>query len=301
MTETVDKHALANGLVVLGEPMAGVQSAAFSFMVPWGAARMPDGCCGASNVIEDWIFRGAGERDSRALGDAMDGLGLHRSSSVGSSFVTVGAALEAGNLASALELYADVLVRPLLTDEQFEPARQLAIEQIRGLDDDPRHKVMLKLREQFYPHPLGRSTVGHIEELKRLTARRTRQIVAELLNPGEIIFAVAGRYDFDAVCRQMEQLFADVEAREGTLDESRTQQERRKHIETKGEQVHIGLMTETVPPGHEDYYNARVAVSVLSGGMSSRLFTEVRDFFGPLTTQALEQSSFLIDRLVERS
>jgi len=92
MVERLDKHILKNGMVLLGEPMEAVGSAAFGFMLPAGAARLPQGCCGAGSVIADWIFRGAGKRESRELGDALDGLGLHRASSVGSSHIILGAA-----------------------------------------------------------------------------------------------------------------------------------------------------------------------------------------------------------------
>src|SRR5512137_2048430 len=136
--EQTDKHVLANGMVLLGEPMAGVESVAFDISVPAGASLMPEGSTGVANVIEDWIFRGAGTRDNRALNDAMDGLGLHRASSVGSAHLSIGAALEASNLAEAIALHADVIRKPRLTDEEFEPARQLAVEGLLALDDEPR-------------------------------------------------------------------------------------------------------------------------------------------------------------------
>lgn len=68
MAESVDKHVLSNGMVVLGERMEGVGSAAFDFMLPAGAAVLEEGMCGAANVIEDWIFRGAGKRGQQAVG-----------------------------------------------------------------------------------------------------------------------------------------------------------------------------------------------------------------------------------------
>ena len=278
MAERLDKHILKNGMVVLGEPMEAVESAAFDFMLPGGASQLPDGCCGAGSVIADWIFRGAGDKDSRSLGDALDGLGLHRASSVGSSHTTIGAVLEGGNLAEAIELYADIILRASLKEDQFELARQLAIDGVRALDDDPRHKVMLKLREQFYPSPLGRSPLGEVAELKTLTAEKTRQIIKNNFNLSQTIFAVAGKYDFDAIVAQIENLFSRT--KNGTQQSTVLVREgagKYTHLHNDGAQVHIGLMTETVKPTDEDYYNARVAVSVLSGGMSARLFTEVRE------------------------
>jgi predicted Zn-dependent peptidase len=277
MIEGVDKHTLSNGMVLLGEPMEAVESVAFGFMLPAGAAHLPEGCCGAGNVIADWIFRGAGERDSRRLGNALDGLGLARGRSVGSSHIILSAALEAGNLASALDLYADVILRPNLNDEQFELARQLAMDEVLALDDDPRTKVMLKLREQFYPSPLGRSTVGKIAELQSLTAEETKQMIRDRFNLSRTIFAVAGKYDFERVCSQLERYFASGPVRGEDAMTLGAGKGKYTHIDNDGAQVHIGLMTETVKPTDADYYNARIAISVLSGGMSTRLFTEVRE------------------------
>lgn len=277
MAERFDKHILKDGMVILGEPMEGVGSVAFGFMLPAGAALLPEGFCGAANVIADWIFRGAGDKNSRQVGDALDGLGLQRAGSVGSSHISIGAALEAGNLAKAIDLYADIILEPTLAEDQFEPARQLAIDAVRSLDDEPRQKVMLKLKEQFYPSPLGRSSVGEIDELKALTAERTKQIIKDNFNLSQTIFAVAGKYDFDAVCRQMENLFETAQQQPVEQFGLGHKAGRYIHIDNEGAQVHIGLMTGTVRPIDEDYYNARVAVSVLSGGMSARLFTEVRE------------------------
>ncbi len=277
MGQGADKHKLSNGMVLLGERMESVESVAFGFMLPAGAALMPKGCCGAANVIADWIFRGAGVRDNKQLGDALDGLGLHRLVGVDSAHITIGAALEASNLSAAIELYGDIVLRARLEDEQFAPARQLAIDGVKGLDDDPRHKVMLKLREQFYPEPLGRSTAGEITEIEALTPEMTKQIVAEAFSPSRTIFSVAGKYDFDAVIGWMEKLFGAGKKSRAKSPRVSTKPGRYKHIQNEGAQVHIGLMTPTVRPGDKDYYNARVAVAVLSGGMSARLFTEVRE------------------------
>jgi len=277
MEPQIDKRVLDNGMVLLGEPMAGVESVAFDFMLPVGAARLPEGVCGAANVISDWIFRGAGARDNRALGDALDGLGLHRGDSVGSSHLIVGASLESSNLAAALALYADVLCDPRLSDEQFTPARQLAMEGLLALADEPQQLVMLELRKRFYPNPLGRSTVGEIEQLEQLTAERARQIVKTSFDFSQTIFAVAGKYDFDAVCQQLEDTFGSRPATTWHDPVVGEQTGRYTHIPNDGAQVHIGLMTDAVKFTDDDYYSARLATSVLSGSMSARLFTEVRE------------------------
>jgi predicted Zn-dependent peptidase len=275
--EQTDKYVLKNGMVLLGEPMPGVASVAFDVLLPAGAAVMPQGTCGAANIAEDWIFRGAGPRDNRALGDAMDSLGLHRFSSVGSAHLSIGASLESSNLIEALVLHADAILRPHLKDEEFELARQLAVEGLHALDDEPRHKVMLELRKRFYPDPLGRSTAGEIDDLGNLTADKARRIVQSHFHVGQMILSVAGKYDFAKLCKQVESFFAYDQGAIVEAPVLGSRAGRYTHVPKDGAQVHIGLMVKTVKFTDNDYYNARVATSVLSGGMSARLFTEVRE------------------------
>ncbi len=277
MTSRLDKRVLKNGMVVLGEPMEAVSSVAFDIMLPAGESMLEEGYCGASNVIADWIFRGAADRDSRQLSDELDGLGLHRLTSTNSSHITVGSALEAGNLAAAIDLYADIVLKPRLDSEQFEPARQLAMDAVHGLDDDPRQKVMLKLRENFYPKPLGRNTVGDMDQLAALTPDKTRQMIKTHFNLSDSIFCMAGKYDFEAVCEQLERLFEMQQPPAPAPPQPGRTGDKYTHIQNEGAQVHIGLMTGTVTVSDDDYYNARTAIAVLSGGMSARLFTEVRE------------------------
>ncbi|MHC4106397.1 MAG: M16 family metallopeptidase, partial [Planctomycetota bacterium] len=119
--------------------------------------------------------------------------------------------------------------------------------------------------------------VGEIAELEALTADKTKQIIKDNFNLSQTIFSVAGKYDFDAVCKQIERLFkSELQENAGQVTLG-SKEGKYTHLDNDGAQVHIGLMTDTVKPTDEDYYNARVAVSVLSGGMSARLFTKVRE------------------------
>ncbi len=275
--DRLDQRRLKNGLLILGEPMDEVQSVAFDFFLPGGASQWPDGLCGAASVVSDWVFRGAGPRDNRQLGDALDGLGLQRMASIGSYHLTLGATLEASNLREALDLYADVILAPRLEAAQFDLARQLAVEEVRSLDDEPRQKVMLKVKEEFYPAPLGRSTVGEVGDLEAMSAEGVASLSRRCLAVSSAVLSVAGRYDWDQVCGQAERLFEKVDGGGPEPVKVGMRGRRYTHIPGNGAQVHIGLMTPTVRATDEDYYNARVAISILSGGMSARLFTEVRE------------------------
>ncbi len=102
-----DFYQLPNGLTIVGERMGHVQSVSFHILTLGGAAWLPNGCCGAASILSDWLFRGAGSRNSRQLIDALDSLGIHHNTAISANHLTLNAALEAGNLMPAIELFAD--------------------------------------------------------------------------------------------------------------------------------------------------------------------------------------------------
>ncbi len=275
--EKQDFTQLTNGMAVLGEPMDGVESASFQFLIPAGSAMLPDGCCGAGEVITDWVMRGAGERDNRALVDALDGLGIHRNTAISAENMSFSASIEAETLAAALELFADILLEPQLDKQQFELSKQLAIGELAGLDDDPRHKVMLMLAEQYYPEPYNRCPDGTMEDLQSLTADRCSDIIRTRFNWPNAIFSVAGKYNFASICETLQRRFGTQKQTQVCRPPIGGRAGLYRHIPNDGAQVHIGLMTSVPPMTDARYYDMMAVVSILSGGMSGRLFTEVRE------------------------
>lgn len=275
--EQLDQYRLKNGMVILGEPTDGVESVSFCFLLPAGNAFYPEGCCGAGKVIADWILRGAGSRDNRQLNEALDDIGVHRGSSVSEENFLLSASLEAGNLIAALDLFSDILIRPALADDQFELSRQLALHELAGLDDDPQHKVMLLTKEHYYPTPFNNPAEGRVKDLQEISAAQCRQFVATRFDWSRCIFAVAGKYDFQAICQLLEKRFASLSPTAANRPLFGSRGNPYTHQANEGAQVHIGMMTSVPPVGNDRYYDILAAVSVLSGSMSSRLFTEVRE------------------------
>jgi len=277
MSHKLDIYQLKNGMVLLGESIENVHSVSFQFLLPAGASLLPEGCCGAASVLSDWLFRGAGNRSSRELVEAIDRLGVHRNASASAHHLSLSASMEASTLLPALELYADIILKPQLAAEQFELSRQLAMADLQGLDDDPHQKVQVVLSEQFYPDPFGRPAIGHLQDLEGLPVKAAADIAKKMIDPSRMIFSISGNYDFAAVRETLERLF-DVPAAEGLTESSPVSRGKPYlHTASEGAQVHIGLMTPAPAVSSEHYYDIAAAVSILSGSMSSRLFTEVRE------------------------
>jgi predicted Zn-dependent peptidase len=271
------KHVLANGLTLVAEQMPGMQSAAMTLLLPAGASTDPPSRRGAATVLAELVLRGAGNRDSRQLTEYLDGLGLQRSSSVGIYHSRLGAAAPAARVMEGLGAYADIVLHPQLPESGFAPARELALQALEGIEDEPRQKLIIKLREVYLKAPLGRNPLGVKEDLNALTLADCRQEHANRYHPRGAILAVAGKIEFAELTSAVEQHFGgwngaaipDAKA-DGAIS-------RYAFEHHKSEQTHIGIAYPSIAETDERYYIVRLALEVLSGGTSSRLFTEVRE------------------------
>lgn len=254
-----------------------MQSAAMTLLVNAGVLNDPAGGIGSANVLSDLVLKGAGDLNSRQLTDHLDRLGLQRSSGAGIHHTRFACAAVAENVLASLPTYADIVRRPMLPDDGFEASRDLALQAIAGIDDDPRQKMSILLRQCFFPDPYGRNTMGEAEHLKSLDIATIKADWQARYQPDQAILSIAGKIDFSEVIRQVEDVFGTwhalppppVHLTPGTKS---------YHFEPQQtEQTHIGIAYPTPTERDENYYVARMAVEILSGGMSGRLFTEVRE------------------------
>ncbi|HEV3115836.1 MAG TPA: pitrilysin family protein [Gemmataceae bacterium] len=277
MPQEAHQHTFSNGLTLLAERMEHVRSAALNFLVPAGCVYDPPEHAGIASVLSDLITRGAGKRDSRELSLALDNIGLDRDESVGSMHMRFWGATLARNLPAALEIYADILRRPHLPEAEIEPVQALALQDLQGLEDEPRQKVLIELRKLHYPSPLGHDRRGTPEGIQSISARVMRSHYRRLFHARNTILSVAGNIEWEPLRDLVGRLFGDWEAGAEQPLQLGPQPAKRAHIEKETTQTQIALAYNSVPIGQPDYYAAMGAVNVLSGGMSARLFTEVRE------------------------
>jgi predicted Zn-dependent peptidase len=270
-------HEFENGLVLLGEPMESVESAAFSILVPAGSVYESVDRSGLATVTCEMTQRGCGKRDSRQFITDLENLGVQRGESVASAHMSFGGATLAKNLPATLRIYADLLRRPHLPDDQLDAARLAALQELRSIEDDPSHKVMLELKRRYYPDPWGRPSEGEVAAVEAITIEEIRGHFQRLFRPNGTIIGVAGQIDWAAAKDLVGELLADwkpISADEPTDGERGV---RTEHLAHQSNQTQIGIAYHSVPYRHPDYFRASGSVGVLSGGMSARLFTEVRE------------------------
>lgn len=277
MAQAVYQHTFSNGLTLLAERMEHVRSAALNFLIPAGCSYDPAGQLGIAAVLSELITRGAGARNSRELTLALDNLGLDRDESVGPMHIRFWGATLARNLPAALEIYADILRRPHFPAEELDAVQALALQDLQSLEDEPRQKVLIELRQRHYPPPLGQDRHGTVEGLESLTVGKIQAHYRRLFNPRGTILSIAGNIEWESLRDQVGQLLGDWKAVEVPTLTLGKRASNRAHLAKDTTQTQIALAYASVPIGDADYYAAMGAVNVLSGGMSARLFTEVRE------------------------
>jgi predicted Zn-dependent peptidase len=274
--QTIHSHVFPNGLVLVAEPMRSVESAAFTFLLPAGCVYDGDRE-GLAGFACDMTMRGAGKRDSRQLIDGLDQLGVERGESVSAAHTSYSGAMLASDLPRTLEIYADVLQRATLPDDQLESSRQVMLQELESVEDDPHHKVLVELRRLHYADPWGRSSQGIRSAIESIGTSDVRQFFGQTFRPNGTILGVAGKVEWIQLRDQVEQLFGAWKPLAEPAIVERPGHTRREHVPFEGQQTHIGIAYSTVPYRHADYYQAWGSVGALSGGMSSRFFTEVRE------------------------
>jgi predicted Zn-dependent peptidase len=270
-------HTLANGMVLVGEPTASFESAAFTFLHPGGCCYDPKGRAGLAALTNEMMLRGAGPRDSRAWVSDLENLGVERGESVGVAHATFHGATLRDNLPAALGLFADMIRRPHLPPDQLEAGRSSCLQELRAIDDEPSHKLMIELRRRRYPDPWGRSSHGEEPALRAATIDDVRRFHASQYRPNATILGLAGNFDWRRLCDHVQQLFGDWQPTNLQEPTPTNGQPAGNHIPFQSNQSHVGIAYPTIPYKHPDYFQAWAAVGVLSSGSSSRLFTEVRE------------------------
>ncbi len=273
----IHQHRLENGAWLVAEPIGHVQSLSLTILVPAGVVNEPAGQQGATAVLAEMICRGAGDLDAKAHSDALDRLGVQRGTDPETHHLRIGATMMGDRLTEALPLLIDMVRHPLLTQSALEPSRDLALQALDALEDEPQQKVFLELKARHYAEPFGRSSLGRPRDLEVLTLEQVRSLWSKTFVPSGTVLGVSGRFEWPALKEQIEQLLADWDGSIDAPPPDRPGQRGYGHVMAHSEQIHIGLMYDAVPERDESSIYWHAMAAVLSGGMSGRLFTEVRE------------------------
>ncbi|HMP80240.1 MAG TPA: pitrilysin family protein [Pirellulaceae bacterium] len=275
--ETVYLERLGNGLIVAAKEMPWLQSAAFTIAIPAGCRFDPPGQRGLANFTCELVSRGGGGLTHRQFVDFMESQGCLYWADASNSHTYFGGALPADNVYTVLERYAGLLLNPALPQDQMDDSRRVCFQEIQAIEDDLPERVMIALRDLHYGEPDGWHAEGSMDSVEGIQWADVERFYRQHYQPTGAIIGVAGNIKWPELLNTMERLFGAWSSRTTPAVTSVAGRHGAMHLPFESQQTHIGLAWPAITYRHPDYFLARAGIGILSDGMSSRLFREVRE------------------------
>lgn len=275
---SLNEHRLSNGFRIVTEHMPGLASASIGVWVAAGGRHETPGQNGIAHFLEHMAFKGTVKRTSLQIAEAIEDVGgyinAYTSREVTAYYVRV---LE-NDVALGLDVIADILRNPVLDPSEIEVERGVILQEIGQALDTPDDVIFDWLQEQAYPsQALGRTILGPAERVSNFGRADLQGFIGDHYGPGQMILSAAGAVDHDEIVKLAEELFGDMAPKPlFQMDAASFKGGEFRQVKTL-EQAHFALGFES--PGYraDDIYVAQIYASALGGGMSSRLFQEIRE------------------------
>lgn len=278
---TVQQHQLANGFRVVSENMPGLKSAAIGIWITAGGRHERVEQNGIAHFLEHMAFKGTKTRSALQIAEAIEDVGGYINAYTSREVTAYYARVLENDVPLAMDVISDIVLNPVFDPAEIEVERGVILQEIGQAHDTPDDVIFDWLQEESYRgQPLGRTILGPTERVSAFSRDDLAGFIGEHYGPGQMILSAAGAVDHDVLVRTAEALFGHLKpkADRDILPAKFIGGEMRQ---TKVlEQAHFALAMES--PGYRDdaIYTAQIYASVLGGGMSSRLFQEVRESRG---------------------
>lgn len=275
---TVQTATLPNGFRIVTEHMPGLESAAIGIWVTAGGRHERPEQNGIAHFLEHMAFKGTETRSALQIAEAIEDVGGYINAYTSREVTAYYARVLRNDVSLALDVVADILRNPVFDSKEIEVERHVILQEIGQAADTPDDIIFDWLQERAYPdQALGRTILGESGRVSAFSKDDLVTFVSEHYGPDQMILSAAGAVDHDAIVAQAEQLFGDMASRPARMADAATfHGGESRHVKDL-EQAHIALAFES--PGYRDpsFYAAQVYSVALGGGMSSRLFQEIRE------------------------
>ena len=275
---TVEITKLPNGMTVVTDRLDTVETVSLGVWVQAGARFETAANNGVSHLLEHMAFKGTTRRSARDIAEEIEAVGGHLNAFTSREITAFHATTLKDNVDVAIDIIGDILQNSVFDQQELEREREVVLQEIGQAFDTPDDIVFDHFQSTAFPdQPLGRPVLGPPEIVASMTRDTLMGYMGTHYTPPRMIFAAAGKLDHDAIVAMVEAQFAGVEA--GIVEQPAAALYRGGDLrETRElEQVHFVLGFESAGFHDPDYYAIAVAASTLAGGMSSRLFQEIRE------------------------
>jgi len=276
----VQKIELKNGLVVATEVMPHLRSVSIGVWVKCGSRFENERASGVSHFIEHLLFKGTKSRSAADIAKAIDSVGGQLNAFTDKEYVGFYAKVLDEHLPLGFELLSDIVLNPTFPEAEMKRERNVIFEEINMVEDSPQDLVQDIYAESLWQgHPLGRPISGTKASVGRITRKDVREYFKKNYTARNTVISVAGNIRHRTVHRLVQRYFSDLAPGAPTDPGPPPQPHCTRVVRRKPnlEQTHLCLGTLCPPIVSKDRYCVHVLSQVLGGGMSSRLFQNIRE------------------------
>lgn len=273
---------LAGGLTLLAEPADHVSSLAIGVWVKSGSRHEPGEQAGVAHLVEHMVFKGTRHHSAYQIAQRIEALGGQIDAFTTKESTCYHARVFAGQRAETVRLLGELLSESSFRREELDKERQVVVEEIHSYDDNPEEYVFdLATEEVWRGHPLGTPILGRTETLRRLGSRQVRGFHHAHYTRPNVLVTVAGKFDFDRLCEEVEASFplSESAAPNGNPHLPRFRPSVR-HYEKETAQTSVCLMRRASSSRDPRRHAELVLHTILGVGLSSRLFQRIREDAG---------------------
>lgn len=290
----VVRDVLDNGLRILTESIPNVRSVSIGVWLARGSRHEGDTWPGIAHFVEHMLFKGTEDRSAEAIAQTVDSVGGQLDASTGKENASYAIKVLGEHLPLAVDILADILLRPKLAKADVEREKSVVVEEIKMVEDTPDDLVHeLFIQRYWAGHPLGRPILGTRESVEGLTSSVLREYFREAYTAGNLVVGAAGNLEHARVRELVERSFGSIDRGEPVMRGGPPAGIPHVIVRNKDlEQSHICLGATGYQQDHADRYAALVMNTLLGGSMSSRLFQNVREKRGLAYSVGSGLSSF---------
>ncbi|SHI55290.1 M16 family metallopeptidase [Desulfosporosinus lacus] len=273
------KTLLPNGVRIITEEIDHVRSAALGIWVGAGSRDEREGFEGISHFIEHMFFKGTEHRSARALAESLEAVGGQLNAFTTKEYTCYYAKVLDEDLDLAIDVLSDMFFSSLFDEKEIEKEKNVVIEEIKMYEDSPDELIHDVFSECVWnDHPLGKPILGTEESIRSLSRERIMQFLTEHYAPDNVVISVAGKIKHEDVVAKLSPHFGTFNRGGRRVLEETPKGLTIEHYQKKDtEQMHILLGVPGLGQDDEDIYAMHIFNNILGGGLSSRLFQEIRE------------------------
>lgn len=276
----IERTVLANGLCVITEPMTHVRSVSVGIWVSSGSRRETPEQNGISHFIEHMLFKGTTTRSAEDIARSVDSIGGNLDAFTAKELVSFNTKVLDEHLPKAFDVLSDLVLHPMFREEDIEKEKGVILEELKMEADNPEYLVHEIFSGSFWKdHALGKPILGTRETIKRFNRQTIKAHYRRNYVPSNILITAAGNLNHETMVNLVRERFETLPAAKAPADDSKPSTHARISLRNKKslEQVHLCLGVPSYPLSHENRFACYVLNTVLGGGMSSRLFQNIRE------------------------